>query len=336
VIRRVLARILWAVVTIWAVLTLTFFVYNVLPADPAQVIAGPQARPADVARIRSELGLDRPIPVRYARYMTQLVRFGGPSAEAAAEDSALWLGPVGIDLGVSYLKRQPVVAILGEALPKTLLLGAFALLVEMILGVSAGVIAAVRRNTVLDWGVVSLALLGISAPTFVTGLILQYAFAEWLRILPMDGYGTTWSETLRSVVLPGLTLGLFGAAGTARLVRDEMIGLLKADYVRTARAKGQRGSVIVIRHALRNALLPVVTVLGLSMSALVGGAIVTEKLFRWPGLGALSVDAIVERDGPVIMGVVLILSTTVVFANLLVDLSYALLDPRTRSTDAGR
>ncbi|HMJ16158.1 MAG TPA: ABC transporter permease [Polyangiaceae bacterium] len=330
--RRLLSRLLWALVTIWAVVTITFFVYNVLPADPAQVIAGPQARPADVARIRRELGLDQPIPVRYVRYMTQLVRFGGAKADAA-EDSALWLGPVGIDLGVSYLKRQPVVALLGEALPKTLLLGAFALLVEMIVGVGAGVIAAVRRNTVLDWGVVSLALLGISAPTFVTGLILQYVFAEWLRVLPMDGYGSTGSETLRSVVLPGLTLGLFGAAGTARLVRDEMIGLLKADYIRTARAKGQRGSVIVLRHALRNALLPLVTVLGLSMSGLVGGAIVTEKLFRWPGLGALSVDAIVERDGPVIMGVVLVLSTTVVFANLLVDVSYALLDPRTRNTD---
>jgi peptide/nickel transport system permease protein len=315
--------------------TITFFVYNVLPADPAKIIAGPQARPADVARIREDLGLNRPIPVRYARYMTGLVRFGGPKAEAE-EDSALWLGPVGIDLGVSYLKRQPVVAILGEALPKTLLLAAFALMVEMLIGVGAGVVAAVRRNTALDWGVVSLSLIGISAPTFVTGLILQYIFAEWLRVLPMDGYGGTWSDRLRSVVLPGLTLGLFSAAGTARLVRDEMIGLLKADYVRTARAKGQRAFVIVIYHALRNALLPVVTLLGLSMGVLVGGAIVTEKLFRWPGLGALSVDAIVERDGPVIMGVVLVLSTTVVLANLLVDISYALLDPRTKSQEERR
>jgi peptide/nickel transport system permease protein len=330
--RRVLSRLLWAIVTIWAVVTLTFFVYNVLPSDPAKIIAGPQARPADVERIRETLGLNQPIPVRYARYMRNLVRLGAPEP-AAEEDSALWLGPVGIDLGVSYLKRRPVVAILGEALPKTLLLAAFALLVEMLLGVTAGVVAAVRRNTVLDWGVVSLSLLGISAPTFVTGLLLQYVFAEWLRVLPMDGYGSTWPERLSTVVLPGLTLGLFSAAGTARLMRDEMIGLLKADYIRTARAKGQRGIVIVLSHALRNALLPLVTLLGLSMSTLVGGAIVTEKLFRWPGLGALSVDAIVERDGPVIMGVVLVLSTTVVLANLLVDISYALLDPRTRSSD---
>ncbi len=330
--RRVLSRLLWAVVTIWAVVTLTFFVYNVLPSDPAKIIAGPQARPADVARIRETLGLNQPIPVRYVRYMRNLVHFGGPKP-AAEEDSALWLGPVGIDLGVSYLKRRPVVAILGEALPKTLLLGAFALLVEMLLGVTAGVVAAVRRNTALDWGVVSLSLIGISAPTFVTGLLLQYLFAEWLRVLPMDGYGSTWPERLRSVILPGLTLGLFSAAGTARLMRDEMIGLLKADYIRTARAKGQRWVVIVLSHALRNALLPLVTLLGLSMSTLVGGAIVTEKLFRWPGLGALSVDAIVERDGPVIMGVVLVLSTTVVLANLLVDISYALLDPRTKSSD---
>lgn len=329
--RELLRRIGWSIVTLWAVVTVTFFVYSVLPSDPAQAIAGPQARPADVARIRSELGLDRPIPERYARYVRGLVRLRS-STRSSDEDTALWLGPVGIDLGVSYLKHRPVVALLGRALPPTLLLGAFALFVEVFIATSAGVLAAVRRNTLLDWGVVTLSLIGISAPTFVTGLLLQYLFAEGLRLLPLDGYGTTPLEKLSAAILPGLTLGLFGAASSTRLVREEMIGLLGTDYVRTARAKGQRPFAVVVRHALRNALVPLVTVLGLSMGGLIGGAIVTEKLFRWPGLGALAVDAIIERDGPVVMGVVMILSSVVIGSNLLVDFAYLLLDPRTRAT----
>jgi peptide/nickel transport system permease protein len=318
-------------VTLWAVVTATFFVYSVLPSDPAQVIAGPQARPADVARIRSELGLDRPVAERYARFVRGLVRLRGDGGKGSDEATALWLGPVGIDLGVSYLKHKPVVALLGRALPPTLLLGSLALLVEVFIATSAGVLAAVRRHTVLDWGVVALSLVGISAPTFVTGLVLQYLFAEGWRLLPLDGYGTTPFEKFTAAILPALTLGLYGAASSTRLVREEMIGLLRTDYVRTARAKGQGPFAVIVLHALRNALLPLVTVLGLSAGGLIGGAIVTEKLFRWPGLGALGVDAIVERDGPVIIGVVLLLSAVVIGSNLLVDFAYLLLDPRTRT-----
>jgi peptide/nickel transport system permease protein len=326
---NILRRLGWSLFTIWAVVTATFFIFNVLPSDPAQVIAGPQARPADVAHLRTELGLDRPVLVRYTRYLSGLIRLRR-SATPENQDTALWIGPVGIDLGVSYLKRKPVVALLGKALGPTLLLGFMALAIEVAFGTLAGVIAAVRRNTVLDWGVVTASLIGISAPTFVTGLVLQYVFAEWLRIVPLDGYGTTLTDKLRAAFVPALTLGLYGAAGSARLVRDEMVGLLKTDYIRTARAKGQRELWVIVRHALRNALLPLVTVVGLSMGTLIGGAIVTEKLFRWPGLGSLSVDAIIERDGPVVMGLTIVLSSVVVIANLLVDLSYALLDPRTR------
>ena len=321
-------RIGWSLFTIWAVVTLTFFIYNVLPEDPARVIAGPQARPADVDRIRTQLGLDRPVHIRYARYMTGLISF--KPAEDPKNDSALKLGPVRIDLGVSYLKRKPVVELLGKALPPTLLVGFLALFIEVVIGSLGGVIAAVRRHTVLDWGTVGLTLIGISAPTFLTGLLLQHFMARELRLFPLDGYGQTTLQQLHAAILPAVTLGLFGAAYYTRLVRDEMITLLKADYIRTARAKGQRPVWVVLRHALRNALMPLVTVVGLSMGALVGGAIVTEKIFRWPGIGALSVDAIVERDGPVIMGVVILISTVVVVANLLVDLSYALLDPRIR------
>jgi peptide/nickel transport system permease protein len=327
VIRYLLQRIGWSLFTIWAVVSLTFVIYNVLPEDPARVIAGPQARPADVARIRSQLGLDRPMHVRYWRYLSGLVKLG---AAPEGEDTSVALGPVRIDLGVSYLKRKPVVALLAKALPPTLLLGVLAIAIEVAVGAVGGVVAAMRRHSIFDWGTVALTLIGISAPTFLTGLLLQHFMARELDLFPLDGYGATSQEKLHSAILPALTLGLFGAAYYTRLVRDEMIVLLKQDYIRTARAKGQREVVVVLRHALRNALMPLVTVVGLSMGTLVGGAIVTEKIFRWPGIGSLSVDAIVERDGPVIMGVVILFSTVVVFANLLVDLSYALLDPRVR------
>ncbi|MCC6900063.1 MAG: ABC transporter permease [Polyangiaceae bacterium] len=319
-------RLLWSLFTVWAVVTATFFIYNVLPEDPARVIAGPQARPADVARIRTQLGLDRPVHVRYGLYMKNLVR---PPAET--KDDAVWkVGPIRIDLGVSYLKRKPVTQLLSKALPPTLLVGFLALIIEVGIGAAAGVLAAMKRHGLLDYGTVTLTLVGISAPTFLTGLLLQHFFARELRLFPLDGYGQTSAEQLHSAFLPALTLGLYGAAYYTRLVRDEMITLLKEDYIRTARAKGQREWVVIVRHALRNALMPLVTVVGLSMGGLVGGAIVTEKIFRWPGIGSLSVDAIVERDGPVIMGVVILFSTVVVAANFLVDLSYAVLDPRIR------
>ncbi len=324
-----LRRLAWSFFTIWAVVTLTFFIYNVLPEDPARVIAGPQARPADVARIRTQLGLDQAVHIRYVRYLGGLVSFG-PGPADPKEDSAWTVGPVRIDLGVSYLKRKPVTALLAKALPPTLLVGVMALLIQIGIGAFGGVLAAMRRHTVFDWGTVALTLVGISAPTFLTGLLLQHFLARELVLFPLDGYGQTGQQRLHSAILPALTLGLFGAAYYTRLVRDEMIGLLKQDYIRTARAKGQREWIVVYKHALRNALMPLVTVVGLSMGTLVGGAIVTEKIFRWPGIGALSVDAIMERDGPVIMGVVILFSTVVVLANLVVDLSYAVLDPRVR------
>ncbi len=326
---HLLRRFAWSLFTIWAVVTLTFLIFSWLPEDPARVIAGPQARPADVARIRAQLGLDRPVLVRYGRYMTSLVRFGEP-ADPKNDSSTRILGPLRIDLGTSYLKRAPVTKLLAKALPPTLLLGGMALLIQIGIGAVAGVLAAARRHTVFDWGTVAATLVGISAPTFLTGLALQHFMARELRWFPLDGYGETTAQALYAGVLPALTLGLFGAAYYTRLVRDEMIVLMKQDYIRTARAKGQKPIVVLLKHALRNALVPLVTVVGMNMSLVVGGAIVTEKIFRWPGIGALSVDSIIQRDGPVIMGVVILFSTVVVVSNLLVDLSYGLLDPRVR------
>jgi peptide/nickel transport system permease protein len=197
------------------------------------------------------------------------------------------------------------------------------------------VIAAVRRGTWIDRLLVGTSLLGISAPTFLIALLLQVVLARELRWLPLDGYGADLGEHARSLVLPALTLGLYGAAYYTRLVRDEMRTLLDADWVRTARAKGLPAWRVVTRHALRNALVPIVTAVGLDFGALMGGAIVTETVFRWPGLGELSVKALLDRDGPVILACVIVTSIAIVATNLAVDVAYGLLDPRIRGARGG-
>ncbi len=325
---RIAGRVAWSLFTVWAVLTLTFFIFSWLPGDPARVMAGPQARPADVEVIRKQLGLDQPLYVRYGRFFSQLVHVGG---DQAAHPNATKLGPVSLDLGESYLQRKPVTELLGEAIGPTVLVGILALAIQVSVGILFGVLAAYRRHTVFDWGAVGLTLIGISAPTFLSGLLLQHIFARWLGWFPLDSYGSTDSEHLKHAFLPSLTLGLYGAAYYTRLVRDEMLTLLGSGYVRTARAKGLSEAVVVFKHALRNALVPLVTVIGMNIGTLVGGAIVTEKIFRWPGVGTLTVNAIFDRDGPVVIGVVLLFAVAVVLSNVLVDVSYALLDPRVRS-----
>lgn len=331
-IRLLARRLAWAVFVIWAVTSIAFVVNNVLPSDPARMIAGPQARPGDVARIRKQLGLEQPLGQQYGSFLRRLVHTGPTTVAPDDKEHAncATFGPIHLDLGRSYQQRRPVVVVLGERLPRTLWLAAAAMLAQVLLGVATGVFAAVRRNTVWDHLAVGGSLLGISAPTFLLGLGLQFLFAHELRWLPLDGYGLTFADHAVCVVLPALTLGIFGAAFYTRLVRDEMIGLMKRDYVRTARAKGLPEWKVITRHALRNALMPLVTVIGLDLGALVGGAIVTETLFRWPGIGALSVTALLDRDGPVIMGTVLLTSTAIVLSNVAVDLMYAALDPRVR------
>jgi peptide/nickel transport system permease protein len=325
-------RALWALFIIWAVVSLTFVINNLLPSDPARMVAGPQARPQDVQKIREQLGLNRPLIVQYGAFMRRIVHFcpARRTAEDPAHANCGTIGPLHVDLGRSYQKHRPVISILGERLPRTVMLAIAAVFIQVLLGVSAGVLAAVRRHTLADHGAVALSLVGISAPTFIIGLALQFVLGHKLRLLPVDGYGTTPTEHLVSVVLPALTLGVFGAAYYTRLTRDEMIILLKQDYVRTARAKGLSEASVIVRHALRNALVPLVTIVGLDLGALVGGAIVTETVFRWPGLGALSVTALLDRDGPLIVGAVLVTSTAIVVSNVLVDVCYAALDPRVR------
>ncbi len=331
-IRRALRRIAWALFVVWATTTVTFFINNVLPSDPARMVAGPQARPKDVERARQQLGLDRPVLEQYGRFMRRLVHIGPSPVDAKdqAHASCANVGRLHFDLGKSYQQRRPVNTILGERLPRTLLLAVAAVLLQTLFGVITGLVAAGKRNTAIDHLTVGASLIGISAPTFIIGLALQFVLAHKLRLLPLDGFGDTFAEHVVCLVLPALTLGIYGAAYYTRVVRDELITAIKQDHVRTARAKGLGVVKVWLRHALRNALVPLATLVGLDLGALVGGAIVTETLFRWPGLGALTVTALLDRDGPVILGTVIISSAGIVLANLLVDASYALLDPRVR------
>jgi peptide/nickel transport system permease protein len=333
VIRRAARRLAWSIFVVWATVTLAFVVSNVLPQDPARMIAGAQARAKDVERVRAQLGLDRPLYVQYATFLRRLVHAGPSIGASRPEGHATCggIGPVHVDLGKSFQKRKPVVALISDALPRTLFLAAAATLLQLALGVASGTLAAARRGTAWDRGTVAVTLLGISVPTYMIGILLQWVFADRLRLLPLDGYGRTPIEHLTSVILPATTLGLFGAAWYTRLVRDEMIDLLHQDHVRTARAKGAGRLAVIVRHGLRNALVPLVTVVALDFGGLLGGAIVTESVFRWPGLGSLGVGAVLDRDGPVILGTVLVTAIVVVGTSLLADLAYPLLDPRVRS-----
>jgi peptide/nickel transport system permease protein len=338
-VRHLLRRLGWSVFVVWAVVSLSFVVNDVLPGDPARMVAGAQASPADVARIRTQLGLGDPLLVQYVHFWRRLVHTGPAAIDPKAQPehaSCAVIVPLGtwsvhVDFGKSFQKRQAVVALLGDRLPRTLALALAGMLVQVLLGVGSGVLAATRRGSRLDRFLVSSTLLGISAPTFLIGIALQLTFARGLGWLPLDGFGTTLAEHAKCLVLPALTLGVYGAAYYTRLVRDEMLVTLQQDWVRTARAKGLSPLRVVLRHGLRNALLPIVTAVGLDLGALVGGAVVTETVFRWPGLGDLSVHALLDRDGPVILACVVVTSAAIVAANVVVDLVYARLDPRVRS-----
>lgn len=331
---RAARRLAWAAFVVLVVTTLSFFVLEVLPGDPARMLVGPQASAQDVERARRIYGLDQPVLTRYARFWGRLVHLGPRAIDPKDEHhrSCGSAAPgVHVDLGFSFHYGKPVVDLLAAKIPKSLQLGGAAFLVQALLGVGLGVVAASRRGSRWDDATLGATALGMSAPVFLVGLLLQYVLAYRLRILPYDGYGKTTAEQLRSVVLPAITLGVLGVALYARLTRDEVTAALGQDFARTARAKGASKARVLFVHALRAAAVPIVTVAALDLGTLVGGAIVTEKLFRWPGVGLMAVDAVLNRDGSVILGVVLVTSTAVALSTVLLDLVLPFVDPRLAS-----
>jgi peptide/nickel transport system permease protein len=282
----------------------TFALTFLIPADPVRMIAGRSATPQTVASIRHELGLDRPLPEQYARYLAKLATG---------------------DLGRSYLQRTSVSELIASRLPATLLLMAGAIFFELLIGLPAGILAATRRGRPLDRGVMVLSFAGVSAPQFVVGLVLLYLFAYLLGWFPLGGFGG-----LRHLVLPALTLGIAGGGWYSRMMRSSMVEVLRLDYIRTARAKGLAEGRVVLGHALRNAALPIVAMIGLDVGIFMSGAVVVESVFGWPGIGQLAWQAIQQLDLPIIMGVTLVAAAFIVLGNLLADLVAPLIDPRIR------
>jgi len=332
-IRFIVQRALWGFLVVMSVVTLVFFLIFVA-GDPAVTVLGPQARAEQIADFNAKKGLDRPVAEQFLSYLGFLpcVRKDSPKYERE-DGSRGFCGVLQGDLGESYSHHESVTRVIGFRLPRTLLLASMAVLFELIIGLTAGVIAALRRNRWSDTLIMFSTFVGISLPTYVTGPIALLVFSFLLGWFPFGGYGVDPLDHLYHALLPAFILAIAGAATYARVMRGELIETLRHDHVRTAKAKGMRPSQVVIRHAIRNALLPVVTLIGLSLPFLVGGAIITEKIFAWPGLGLLTIESIESLDAPVIMAVVLMFGVAVQLGNLLADIAVAALDPRIRLND---
>ena len=290
-------------IVVFCVLTLVFVVLH-MTGDPVMMLLPPNASREEIDALTRTLGLDQPLIVQYGRFLTRIARG---------------------DFGTSLQHQQPAMALVAERLPASALLAVTALVLAVAVAVPLGIVAAARRGTVLDRLAVGLAALGQSAPIFWTGLMLMLVGSVILQLLPTSGYGT-W----RHLVLPALTLASYPMAAIARLVRSGMLEVLDADYVRTARAKGLPERGVVLKHTLRNAALPIVTVVGLQFGLLLGGAIVCEMIFSWPGVGRLMIFAIYNRDFPLVEAAVFVMAMVFVLGNMAVDLCYAWLDPRVK------
>ncbi len=323
-------RLGWALFVVWVVVSGIFVLMNAI-GDPAAAVLGAKASPERIAELRRHYGLDRPLHEQYLSYLG-LIPCTRRSSPAWNEDPR-HRGRCGLlqgDFGESFVHKEPVSRLIGYRFPRTLLLGSVSMFFELLFGLTLGVVAAIRRNTWFDTGFMALAFLGISAPSFLTGLLFLHFVAYRLGWFPVGGYGLTPWEHLYHALLPAFTLAIIGAATYARIMRSEMVETLRADYVRTARAKGAGEARVVMRHAFRNALLPIVTIMGLSLPLLVSGAIITESIYAWPGMGSLLLESIYNLDVPTVMAVVVVVSSTVQLGNLLADVAVAALDPRVR------
>ena len=297
-------RLLLFVPTIWVALTLVFVIFRLVPGDPARLMAGEAASEEAVATIRRELGLDRSIPAQYLIYLKELAQG---------------------NLGRSRVYQQDAIEPVRERLPATMVLAGAAMTIAIVVGVTAGAIAALRPASWLDHLSMLTAVGGVSLPSFWLGLMLITLFSVRVDLFPVAGFNSP-----AAIVLPAVTLAAHQMAVLARMTRSTMLGILAQDYVRTARAKGLRERLVVVRHALRNALIPTMTIAGLQLGYLLGGSLVVETVFAWPGLGRLMIDSIQLRDYTMIQAIVLVYALLMLAVNLLVDVLYAVVDPRVR------
>ncbi|MBO0902909.1 ABC transporter permease [Jiella sonneratiae] len=310
--KYVLNRLVGMVVVLFLVLTITFVIVRVAPGDPAALMLGPDATPQDAAQLRAELGLDQPILVQFGKFLLSAVQG---------------------DLGQSLFFRRPVLSVLAERAEPTTFLALFSLIFSIAIAVPIGIFVAYRRGGLADQGAVSTAMLAASVPSFWTGLVLQRWLATGLGWFPASGYGgpsSTFLDRMGYLILPSIVLGIVNSALILRFTRASMLDVLGEDYIRTARSKGMSEARVVLKHALKNAAIPIVTVVGLTFALLVSGAVVTERVFNIPGMGSLVVGAVLRRDYPIIQGTLIVVAALYILINLLVDLLYLLIDKRVR------
>lgn len=302
--RYIIKRILVAFPVLIAVSLILFILLNVVPGDPVTVMMGEHIKPELIEVFRERMGLNDPTLVQFGRYVFNALRG---------------------DFGMSYKLQRDVSAMILEAFPHTIKLALYAALVAWIIGIPAGILSAVKQNTLIDRAFMTFSLMGVSLPVFWAGLLMQYLFAFKLGWLPVTGYYSP-----RYYILPAIVLGWQSAGTIARLTRSNLLEVMKNDYIRTARAKGLGETVVVVGHALKNAMLPVVTMMAMQVAGLLGGAVMTESIFGIPGLGRITVDAMGTRDMPLLQGSVLFITAIIIIGNMVADLLYAFLDPRIR------
>jgi peptide/nickel transport system permease protein len=311
-IRYIFQRLFGMIVVMFLVVTIVFVIVRVTPGDPAAVMLGPDATSQDIADLRTQLGLDRSLGVQYLYYMGQLLRG---------------------DLGQSIFLNMPVTSALLDRAEPTFFLTLFSLLIASAIALPIGIYAAYRRGSIFDQAATALAMLAASIPSFWLGLIMMQVFAVRFDLFPVSGYGgpgSTFADRMYHLVLPAFALGIVSSALVLRFTRASMLDVLGDDYIRTARAKGLIERRVILKHALKNALIPILTVIGLTAAVLVSGAVVTETVFGLPGIGNLVVSAVLRRDYPVIQGALLVIAALYVLINFAIDMLYLLVDPRVR------
>jgi len=305
-------RLLATIPVILIVATVVFLLLRLSPGDPATILAGDNATPEVVASIKADLGLDRPLPMQYVIWLREMARG---------------------NFGTSILSKQPVMTLIRDRLEPTLVLAISAIIVTVLIAVPLGAVAAWKHNTWIDRAVMTLSVVGFSVPAFVIGYLLIMVLSVWANLLPVQGYVSPFIdplESLKHLILPSLALAMVFIALIARIARSSVLEVLGEDFIRTARAKGNSEKRLLWRHALPNAAVPIVTVIGLGIALLISGVVVTESVFNLPGIGRLTIDAILARDYPVVQGLILFFSLIYVGVNLLIDIAYVIVDPRIR------